>query len=102
MTDLPAQFLPKLTKRQVDELRAAFARVDQIGQVLGTTNLQAKPMLLGELGAVAQAILLVLEGVDRRGLSFRKRYHLLTPEDRAVLAQNADAQTPEGDGAQGD
>jgi len=102
MRELPAQWLPKLSKKHVDELRAAYARIDQIGQVLGTTNLQAKPLLLGELSAVAQAIAMILDVVDRRAFNFRQRYHLLTDEDRAYLASQAKPPSDKDVGAEGD
>ena len=102
MEKLPAHLYPRLSVKQCEALRAAYAKVDQVGQTIGMTNLQAKAMLLGHLAEVAQVLGDVVDTVERRQYRFRKRYHLLTPEEIAAAEQPASAPALGGDVAEGD
>jgi hypothetical protein len=87
MEKMPAQYLPKLSRKHVDGLVIARDGINEVGQTIGTTNLGAKALLLATLARAYEAVNNVLETVDKRELSFKKRYHLLTPEEEAALSQ---------------
>jgi hypothetical protein len=95
MEGLPAQYLPKLTVRQINDLRSACLKVDQVGQVIGGTQLQAKSLILTNLAEVYQVMQGLIENMERRALAYRRAHNLLTPEDLA--ADEAAANSTPGD-----
>jgi hypothetical protein len=77
---------PKLTPTECEELKKALAKVDLVGQLVGSTKIAAAPLILQNLGEVYQAILTPLERVERRLFEARRRRGKLTPEELTELA----------------
>jgi hypothetical protein len=70
-------------------------KVDQVGQVIGGTQLQAKSLILTNLAEVFQVMQELIENAERRARVYRRAHNLLTPEDLA--ADEAAANSAPGD-----
>ena len=78
-------------------MKRAMAEIDQVGQIIGATNLGAKGMILQNLADAFQACQAVTNAVDKRSFSFRRKFNMLTPEELASLSAPA---APPGEGGE--
>ena len=92
MKDLPAIYLPKLTYKTLADLRGACAKVDLIGQAIGTTNIAARPLILANLAEILTVMAGLIDACDRRALNYRRAHGLLTQEE--IAADEAAANSP--------
>jgi hypothetical protein len=72
---------PRLTPTEVGELQKALTKIDLVGQLIGSTKISAAPLILQNLGEIAQAIYVPLERTERRLFEARRKRGKLTAAD---------------------
>ena len=84
-------YLPKLSRANVEDLRRLYVKLDRVGGQLSHTNVAARDIICAELADVQAWIGGLINTCDAAMLRWRINNNRLTQEDREAMAAQSEA-----------